>query len=191
MSLLPRIFQAPLRREDQFTALVRPHISAMYRMAYRWTQNREEAEDLVQDVLTRLVTRLDELTRVEKLKPWLIKVLYRRYVDLYRRRVNSPVDHDYDWHSDESPFEEQAVDSEDAFARLDLQRTLSRALETLDDNQRDTVLLHDVEGHSALDVADILEISVGTVKSRLHRARKKLKVALEVEPSEPSVRVNA
>lgn len=189
MSLLPRIFQVPLRREDTFTALVRPHISAMYRMAYRWTQNGEEAEDLVQDVLTRMVPRLDELTRVEKLKPWLIKILYRRYVDLYRRRVNSPVDHDYDWHSDEGLFEPETAGRDD-YERADLQRTLNKALETLDDNQRDVVLLHDVEGHTALDVADILEINVGTVKSRLHRARQKLKTALEVEPFRPSARVN-
>lgn len=188
MSFLPAVFQAPQRREDQFTALVRPHVNAMYRMAYRWTQNRHEAEDLVQDVMTRLVTRLDELTRVEKLKPWLIKILYRRYVDLYRRRMNSPVDHDYDWRSDEDVFEQQAVAPDD-YERLDLQRTLNQAMETLDDHQRDVVLLHDVEGHSALDVAEILEINVGTVKSRLHRARTKLKLALEMEPLRPVLRV--
>ncbi|MEX1033784.1 MAG: RNA polymerase sigma factor [Cellvibrionaceae bacterium] len=189
MSWVPSIFQAPLRHEDRFTALVRPHIGAMYRMAYRWTQNRDEAEDLVQDVLTRLVTRLDELTRVEKLTPWLITVLYRRYVDLYRRRMNSPVDHDSDWRSDLGLFHEQMVDTKDNFEQLDLQRTLSRAMETLDGNQRDVVLLHDVEGYSAVDVADILDISVGTVKSRLHRARNKLKTALEAEPFKPSIRV--
>lgn len=178
MSWLPTVFQLPLRHEDRFTALVRPHIGAMYRMAYRWTQNREEAEDLVQDVLTRLVDRVDQLARVEKLKPWLIKVLYNRYVDLYRRKVNSPVDSDAHWQTDPQLFDELATDGEDSYERLDLQRALSHALETLDDDHRDLVLLHDVEGHTALDVADILDINVGTVKSRLHRARKKLKTAL-------------
>jgi RNA polymerase sigma-70 factor (ECF subfamily) len=180
LSWLPRVFQAPLRHEDRFTALVRPHISAMYRMAYRWTQNRDEAEDLVQDVLTRMIPRLEELAAVEKLKPWLIKVMYRRYVDLYRRSVNSPIDANIDWHSDDNLFEERIADTRHDIERLELQRALNQAMECLDDYQRDVIFLHDVEGHSALDVADILDISVGTVKSRLHRARKKLKTALEV-----------
>lgn len=178
MTGLPRIFRLPLRREDQFTAMVRPHIGLMYRMAYRWTQNRDEAEDLVQDVLTRLVNRMHELSRVEKLSPWLVKVLYRRYVDLYRRQAKSPIDSDFNWHSDDPLYQEQLVDTHDRLHRLELQRVLNQALATLDDDQRDVVLLHDVEGHSVLDVADILDISVGTVKSRLHRARKKLKFSL-------------
>jgi RNA polymerase sigma-70 factor (ECF subfamily) len=179
LSWVSRILQAPLRREDRFTALVRPHLNVMYRMAYRWTQNADEAEDLVQDVLTRLIPRLDELAAVEKLKPWLIKVLYRRYVDLYRRKLSSPIDHESDWNSDDSLFDERFADTQQDLERLELQRALNRAMETLDEHQRDVILLHDVEGHSALDVADILEISVGTVKSRLHRGRKKLKSALE------------
>ncbi|MCW8194797.1 RNA polymerase sigma factor [Proteobacteria bacterium 005FR1] len=179
MTWLTRVFQAPLRREDRFTALVRPHIGLMYRMAYRWTQNRDEAEDLVQDVLTRLIPRLDELAAVDKLQPWLIKVLYRRYVDLYRRKVNSPIDASTDWHSDDRFFEEMTADSSQDSERLELQRALNQAMEHLDDHQRDVILLHDVEGHSALDVADILDISVGTVKSRLHRGRKRLKAVLE------------
>lgn len=151
----------------------------MYRMAYRWTQNRDEAEDLVQDVLTRLIPRVEELARVEKLKPWLIKVSYRRYVDLYRRSANSPIDANVDWHSDDSLFEGRIANTRHDIERLELQRALNQAMECLDDYQRDVVFLHDVEGYSALDVADILDISVGTVKSRLHRARKKLKTVLE------------
>jgi len=178
---LPRIFQLPLRREERFTALVRPHIGLMYRMAYRWTQSREESEDLVQDVLTRLVTQLDSLEQIEKLSPWLIKVLYRRYVDLYRRQTRSPIDtsHNYGQYCDDALYQEQTADSNDQLHRLELQRTLNNALAKLNDDQRDAVLLHDVEGHSVLDVADILEVSVGTVKSRLHRARNKLKKLLQ------------
>ncbi|WP_143735549.1 RNA polymerase sigma factor [Microbulbifer mangrovi] len=172
-------FRGRAAREDRFTALVRPHLRLMHRMAYRWTQDQRDAEDLVQDVLTHLFPRSGELEAVEKLGPWLIKVLYRRYVDLFRRRANSPIDESAPCISDDAYFQEQLQDDRNRFHQLELQRLLNRALMELDESWRDVVLLHDVEGYTALEVAEILDISVGTVKSRLHRARKKLKSVLE------------
>lgn len=151
----------------------------MHRMAYRWTQDRAEAEDLVQDVLTRLFPRLDELEAVEKTGPWLMRVLYRRFVDLYRRNASSPIDDTAEPLADDDFFAERMQDQRDHVEQLILQRELNRALATIDAGWRDVILLHEVEGHSVLEVADILDISVGTVKSRLHRARKKLRSALE------------
>lgn len=178
MSLM-QFFRGRTAPEDRFTALVRPHLRLMYRMAYRWAQNSADAEDLVQDVLTRLFPRLEELAAVDKPGPWLVKVLYRRYVDLYRRRASSPIDESVSWDSDDAVFRERMIDERDGYRQLELQWTLNRALAELDDGWRDVVLLHDVEGYTALEVAEILEINVGTVKSRLHRARKKLKNALQ------------
>lgn len=178
MSLI-EFFRGRAAKEDRFTALVRPHLRLMHRMACRWTQDRADAEDLVQDVLTRLFPRTEELEAVEKLGPWLVKVLYRRYVDLYRRRANSPIDETAPCVSDDHFFQERLEDGRNHFQQLELQRLLNRALYTLDESWRDVVLLHDVEGYTALEVAEILDINVGTVKSRLHRARKKLKSVLE------------
>lgn len=180
MTGLIKIFRQRATPGDRFTALVRPHIHLMYRMAYRWTQNQAEAEDLVQDVLTRLFPRLEELVALDKPGPWLVKVLYRRYVDLYRRRLSSPIDESVSWSSDDDFFLRYQLDERDHYHQLELQWALNRALQELDDGWRDVVLLHDVEGYSALEVAEILEINVGTVKSRLHRARKKLKAALQL-----------
>lgn len=177
---LMQFFRGATATEDRFTALVRPHLRLMYRMAYRWTQDRSEAEDLVQDVLTRLFPKTEELEAVDKLGPWLVKVLYRRYVDLYRRRVSSPIDESISWEADDTFFQERLLEERNRYHQLDLQRALNRALALLDDGWRDVVLLHDVEGYTALEVAEILEINVGTVKSRLHRARKKLKAALKL-----------
>ncbi|MFC6634160.1 RNA polymerase sigma factor [Microbulbifer taiwanensis] len=171
---LIQIFQRRRCREDRFVALVSPHIRRMHRMAYRWTASQVEAEDLVQEVLASLVSRVAELEAVEKLGPWLVKVLYRRFVDLYRRRRLSPIDQSVAWGDDEYC----EVNSGDDFRQLDLRRALERALRLLDEDWRDIVLLHDVEGYTAIEVAEVLEISVGTVKSRLHRARQKLKKIL-------------
>lgn len=167
---------------QRYTCLVQPHIAVMYRMAYRWTQNREESEDLVQDVLLKLVDRLDEMEAVDQLRPWLIKVLYRRFVDLYRRSARSPIESEHQWQADSRLLEEMAADEHDRIDQLEWQQILLRGMETLDDDQRDAVLLHDVEGYTALEIAEMLEISVGTVKSRVHRGRNKLKEFLQREP---------
>ena len=72
------------------------------------------------------------------------------------------------------------ADPRDEYAQLELRQRLERALLSLDAEQRDVVLLHDMEGHSAQEVAEILQIQLGTVKSRLHRAREKLKQRLDL-----------
>jgi RNA polymerase sigma-70 factor (ECF subfamily) len=176
------LFRSHRGQKSLFQALLRPHIELMYRMAYRWTQSQADAEDLVQDILIRLANRVDEMQQIDNLRPWLIKVLYHRYVDLYRHRKSSPIEEDVpSWQADDDMLTsriDNARDDQDLIHRLELQQTLLKALETLDDDQRDTVLLHDVEGYSALEVAEILEINVGTVKSRLHRARARLKIFL-------------
>jgi RNA polymerase sigma-70 factor (ECF subfamily) len=177
----------------RFDAAVRPHLNAMYRMAYRWTQNRDDAEDLVQETLTKLVRRIDELESVEKLKPWLIKVLYRSFVDIHRKQSRELQLIGGQWRADTALFDEMAATVEegtDEFKRLELQRVLIRALQTLNEDQRNVVLLHDSEGYTAEEIAGILDISVGTVKSRLHRAREGLKKTLkEMEPFSDFVRV--
>lgn len=76
--------------KGEFMDLVGPHIEVMFRMAWHWTHNREDAEDLVQDVLIKMAGRVEPMRAVDKLRPWLIRAVYHRYVDLYRRRHSSP-----------------------------------------------------------------------------------------------------
>ena len=186
MSIL-QLFRSRPSPKDRFQTLLRPHIDVMYRMAYRWTSSQHDAEDLVQDVLIRLASQVAEMEAIEALKPWLLRVLYHRYVDLYRRQKQSPVinisatlsaDSGDDADSPATDLLTGYADPRDDFAQLELRQRLEQALQTLDVDQRDVVLLHDMEGHSAQEVAEILEIALGTVKSRLHRAREKLKLNL-------------
>ena len=180
-----RLFRSKARDKDQFKQLLRPHIEIMYRMAYRWTQSQADAEDLVQDVLVRLATRVEEMQTINDLKPWLLKILYRRFVDLYRSAKASPLvdanalnqNPDSEADSGNDPFANQP-DLNNSLTRMELQEALLHAIYQLDPDQTDVILLHDLEGYTATEVADILDISVGTVKSRLHRAREKLKKLL-------------
>lgn len=158
-------------RRKSFTALIRPHLTAMYRAAWRWTRDRQTAEDLVQDVLLKLIDRTDEISRIEQLRPWLVRIVYRQFVDHYRRQQRSPVIL--------ADLDEMNTPADDDPVMLtDRQRQLTGALEGINADQRDAILLHDVEGYTAEEVATILEISIGTVKSRLHRGRHALRERL-------------
>lgn len=180
MSLVT-LFRSTRNQKQRFTVLLRPYVEIMYRMAYRWTGSQHDAEDLMQDVLLKLADKVDEMEAIEQLQPWLIKVVYRRFVDVYRREQRSPI-------ASVSELSSQSEDEGDTlldvsaelcdFERLMQQQELERALMLLEPAARDTVLLHDVEGYTAEEVAQILAIEVGTVKSRVHRARQKLKEIL-------------
>ena len=91
MGIINRVW--PFRQDShaQFERLIRPHLKRLYSLAYRFTGQRDDAEDLVQDLLLKLYPRLEEMQAIDKLSPWLSKVLYRQYVDQYRRKQRSPI----------------------------------------------------------------------------------------------------
>ena len=86
---------SPYRRarptELNFEDLVRPHVEYLYRLAWRFTASVPDAEDLIQDVLLKLYPRTEEMLGIQRLRPWLARVLYHQYVDSVRRRARSPV----------------------------------------------------------------------------------------------------
>jgi RNA polymerase sigma factor (sigma-70 family) len=173
---------------------MRPHAEFLYRLAWRFTGNAADAEDLVQDVLLKLYPRMAELCAVERLRPWLAKVLYRQFVDFSRRRARSPfIEVAGDAESEETLLDRlAAVDQnpEEHAERRQLYERIERALEQLNSEQRAVVTLHDVEGYSLEELATILEAPLGTLKSRLHRARQRLRVLLGMEPFSAAERVN-
>ena len=182
---ITQLFRTKNSKQHQFTELLRPHVDLMYRMAYRWARSEHDAEDIVQEVLIRLADRVEEMQAIEQLRPWLLKCVYRRFVDVRRSHSSSPISTDSSLNSSTSDDDEdyQSVtqsfaDSHDDFAQMLESDSLSKALDSLDDLHREVILLHDLEGYSAIEVADIIEEKVGTVKSRLHRAREKLKIIL-------------
>lgn len=182
----------PFRRSRarQFEDCVQPHLGAMYRFAYRLTGQRDDAEDLVQDVLTKVFPRVEELLAVDQPGPWLNRVLYRHFIDLtrkYARQADRPassimseeVSRDFlDSLVDRGVEPDRHLDSEQ------LRQAMDRALADLSPDQRSLLLLHDVDGWRQEDIAEVLGIAVGTVKSRLHRCRAGLKekIGEELEP---------
>lgn len=165
---------------QQFELLLRPHLKQMYRLAYRLTGSREDAEDLVQDVLLKLFPRLDEMKAIEKLSSWLSRVLYRQFIDKYRQQQRQALDL-----LDDDIEQEQLADREYASgpeavsnSALTLEK-LNQAIARLNEDQRQLILLHDVEGYSLPEIQAMLDVPLGTLKSRLNRARGQLRESVK------------
>ena len=171
----------------EFDLLLRGHVRPLYRYAYRWTGDPDLAEDLVQETLTRLFTELDQLKQIERIRPWATRVMYRLFVDGLRRMRRSPVSYVgrsgstgqllEDEHEEiEAPDEtwDPAALTEQA---LQQERILA-AWPRLHELHRVVLSLHEIEGYSLDEVAHIIDAPVGTAKSRLNRARVRLRELL-------------
>lgn len=193
MALIP----FSLSKTRRFEALVQPHLEVMYRFAYRLAGQQQDAEDLVQDVVVKLYPRLEELESVEQLRPWLNRVLYRHFIDQVRRKGRQgdrPLSELVDTQNHGDWLDSLESDDEGPEALLEHERlrpVLDRVLKTLSPDQRTLMLLHDVDGWRQEDIAEVLDIPLGTVKSRLHRCRAMLRKKLqrELEPIPRSGRV--
>lgn len=172
---------------SEFERLLRPHVAYLYRLAYRFTGVVADAEDLVQDTLLKLYPRTPELERIEQLRPWLARVLYRQFIDFVRKRGRAGVDEDID-----APEQLSALEAgPEASAERGLQHArILEALGRLNPEQRAVVALHDIEGYRLEELEALLETPLGTLKSRLHRARRHLRLLLAMEPSRPGERVD-
>lgn len=168
-----------------FETLVRPHLDHLYRVAFRFTGSREDAEDLVQDLVVKLYPRRGELAAVEQLRPWLTQVLYRQFVDRYRkeRRLKllggdrdeprpGVVGEGFDAMASADPGPEAEADGRLGRARLE------RALAQLSREHRAVITLHDAEGYTLVELSRLLDVPTGTLKSRLHRARTRVRELL-------------
>ena len=165
---------------QQFELLLRPHLKQMYRLGYRLTGNREDAEDLVQDVLLKLFPKLEEMKVIERLSPWLSRVLYRQFVDKYRQQQRQALDLVDDDIEEEQLAERVTNTGPEVMASSELTLgILSQAIDRLNEDQRQLILLHDVEGYCLPELQDLLDVPLGTLKSRLSRARGQLRESIK------------
>lgn len=185
------------RAQTEFERLLRPHLDHLYKLAYRFTGATDRAEDLVQELLVRLYGRRHELEKVQLLRPWLVRVLYRLFIDQIRRDARAPhvsiADTDLAAAEEEGdPYAGIADPAAGPDAEFDLtldRARLMRAWQELSAEHRAVLALHEVEGYTLEELETLLETARGTVKSRLHRARARLAQLLAVEPFDPRERV--
>ena len=175
---------------DEFSELLKPHLPAMYQLAFRFTGRQFDAEDLLQELLTRLYSRSERLAAVEILRPWLARALYNLHVDQCRAKARTPFGHLQTPESGEeggiaAQQDPRASPASEAETTI-LRQHLSAAVAELPEEQQAIVIFHDVEGYELHEAAAILGIPLGTAKSRLHRARDRLRGYLEKRNLIPS-----
>jgi len=167
-----------------FESLLRPHLDRLYRLAFRLAGRKDEAEDLFQDVLIKVYPRLDDLIDIDEPGSWLCRIMYNHFIDNRRRYARQRLVAVAEGQLPEGRGIEQMpgeLDPErDAERRDDIMR-LHAALAALSDEHRLVVLLHDAEGYTLQEIQELTSTPIGTVKSRLHRARARLREILETD----------
>lgn len=178
--------QADAATHEFFAAEVERLADRLYGTALRLTRNREDAEDLVAETVAKAWSRLDDLRERQRFEAWIKRILHNTFVSEWRHRRAGPeilIDVDEDESTDDAfsffeqlhrPFLLWWSNPEERVIADFLRRDVANALDELDDAFRIVVVLIDVEGYSYSEAAEMLKVPVGTVRSRLHRARSML-----------------
>jgi RNA polymerase sigma-70 factor, ECF subfamily len=169
---------------ERFERDVLPLLPGLYGAALRMTRNPTDAEDLVQDTTLRAYRGFSTFEEGTNLKAWLYRILTNSFINTYRKKQREPktvdgpddVDEWYLFDRLGSRSTERSAE-EDVLDRIP-DADVKAALESIPENFRLAVLLADVEGFSYKEIAEITDVPIGTVMSRLHRGRKALEKAL-------------
>ncbi len=180
-------------RRRLFEEEMLPHLDAMYSVALRLTRSPSDAEDLVQDAVLRAYRFFDRYEPGTHAKAWLLRILTNTFINRHRRRVREREVLE----EDGGQVAGQRTVGVDLMRRLGdpageterrlLAAEIRLALERLPEEQRLMVLLADVEGLSYREISEVVGCPIGTVMSRLHRARKRLQGVLAARAVEMGI----
>jgi RNA polymerase sigma-70 factor (ECF subfamily) len=169
-----------------FSELAMPFMGPLYSAALRMTRNPADAEDLVQETYLRAYRAFESFQEGTNLKAWLYRILTNTFINQYRAAKRRPEQSDIEDVEDlylyrrlgglEAAVAGRSPETEVLESIPDAE--VKEALESLPEQFRMAVLLADVEGFAYKEIADILDIPIGTVMSRLHRGRKQLQKRL-------------
>lgn len=166
-----------------FDLLVEKYLNNVYGIAFSIVRNSEDAYDLAQDAFVKLFQKLETFKGDSRFYTWLYRITYNLCIDFVRKRRMKTVSID---EQDKLPADQivsfSSKTSETPGEELDrkeLNEMIEKCLAQLPENQRAAIILRDIKGCSYTEIAEILEVSEGTVMSRLYYARKKMAELLE------------
>lgn len=165
-----------------FSKALEEYMDSLYSAAYSMTRNRQEAEDLLQEVCLKAFEKFHLLKSRTKAKSWFFTIMTNTFINKYRKRIKSPPIIDIDV---EDIFEDLLIEYENSLIRSKyinpnafIDQEIESALSELHIDLRTVVWLSDVECFSYQEISEMLECPMGTVASRLHRGRKFLREKL-------------
>jgi len=178
---------AAAKRGDKqaFEGLVLRHKQRVLAVAQRITNNREDAEDVVQESFHKAFLHLDAFQEKSRFSTWLTRIAMNEAFMLLRRRRGVfevlPESHDDDMRSSSEAFVDQSPNPEESCSQRESTRLLTEAINRLGPTIRTTILLRDIEERSVKETAQILGTSITVVKARVFQGRRKLRRTLNTE----------
>lgn len=165
-------------KQAEFEREAIPHLSSLYNFALRMCRDRDDAADLVQETYLKAFRFFDKFEPGTNCKAWLFRIMKNSYINKYRKTSREPDKVDYDsieeFYDTLRPEYADTSNLEERFFNNLLDDEVSQALQSLPDDFRTVVILCDIEGFTYEEIADFVDCPIGTVRSRLHRARKML-----------------
>ncbi|UII22919.1 sigma-70 family RNA polymerase sigma factor [Fulvivirga ligni] len=169
-------------KEKTFEKEFLPHIDSMYNFAYRLTFDEDDAKDLVQDTYLKAFRFIESFEKGTNAKAWLFRILKNSFINDFRKKSKQPAKVDYQevetFYNSEDVDKSITTDLRIETVQDMIGDEISNALNSLDVDFRTVIILCDLEGFKYDEMAKILDIPIGTVRSRLHRARNLLKERL-------------
>ena len=174
---------SPVEKIEIFEEEFLPHIHSIYNFAYRITFEEDDAKDLVQETFLKSFRFIDSFQKGTNSKAWLFRILKNSFINEFRKKNKEPVKIDYQdvetyYNSDEVSHLIASSLQVEAIKEM-IGDEVSIALNSLDVDFRTVIILCDLEGFSYEEMALILDVPIGTVRSRLHRARNLLREKLK------------
>lgn len=170
------------KKQQEFNDEIIPHLDSLYNFALRLTTDPSDSEDLVQDTIVKAFRFFDSYEKGTNAKAWLFRILKNSFINNYRKKLKKPQEVDYD---EVSPYYEsvraertETTDLEHLIFRDLMDDNFTKALSKLPEDFRTVVLLCDVEGFTYEEISNMLDVPIGTIRSRLHRGRNLLKTEL-------------
>lgn len=174
-------------REEAYRELIRRYERPVFTLVYRMVRDREQAEDLAQETFIRVLNNIEKYSPEFKFSSWILKIANNLAIDALRRRRLDTISIDGAANA-ASAAEVEATSIEladggenalDELANRELGSAIERAIGELRPMYRSCILLRHVEGRSYEEIAQLLDLPLGTVKTYIHRARHELRIALE------------
>ena len=163
--------QAAAGTREAYGRIFKLHRGRAYGLAFHYTKNKEDAMDVVQDAFMRAYLNLNKFDFRREFRPWLLSIVRNLAIDLLRKRKRT--------RTDELPAVLPDRSNRTHADQKLLKREIWDLINELSKDQREIIFLKDYQGHSYAEIAEIVDIPLGTVMSRLHHARKKLAALLK------------